>query len=192
MVRRGAYAKGVAKREEILRVALEVIARDGYRGASVREIAEAAGLSPAGLLHYFDSKEELFVEILRARDERDTRDYGEGDFITTFLSVMRHNTEVPGLVRLYAQLAAEAGDPEHPAREFFSSRTREIEAYGRDTVVAAQAAGEIRADLDPAWIVRSAHALADGLQAAWLIDPTIDMAADLDQFFALLTPAEPA
>ncbi|HYP72739.1 MAG TPA: TetR family transcriptional regulator, partial [Microbacterium sp.] len=41
---RGAYAKGVAKREEILTRALQVIAREGYRGASVKEIAEAVGL----------------------------------------------------------------------------------------------------------------------------------------------------
>src|SRR6187402_3711968 len=75
--RRGSYAKGVAKREEILERALEVIAREGYRGASVKELADAVGLSQAGLLHYFDSKEELFTEILRKRDEVDMTDYGE-------------------------------------------------------------------------------------------------------------------
>ncbi len=32
------------------------------------------------------------------------------------------------------------------------------------------------------------HALADGLQNAWLIDPTVDMAADIEQFVALLRP----
>ena len=70
--RRGSYAKGVAKREEILTRALDVIAREGYRGASVKELADAVGLSQAGLLHYFDSKEELFTEILRKRDELDS------------------------------------------------------------------------------------------------------------------------
>ena len=74
--RRGSYAKGVAKREEILERALEVIAREGYRGASVKELADAVGLSQAGLLHYFDSKEELFTEIVRKRDEVDLAHYG--------------------------------------------------------------------------------------------------------------------
>ncbi|MBS1674133.1 MAG: helix-turn-helix transcriptional regulator, partial [Actinobacteria bacterium] len=72
MAKRGAYAKGVVKREEILAAALEIVGRLGYRNASVREIADAVGLSPAGLLHYFGTKEELFVEILRARDALDT------------------------------------------------------------------------------------------------------------------------
>src|SRR3982751_4591907 len=74
--RRGSYAKGVAKREEILERALDVIAREGYRGASVKELADAVGLSQAGLLHYFDSKEELFAEILRKRDEVDAVQFG--------------------------------------------------------------------------------------------------------------------
>ena len=74
--RRGSYAKGVAKREEILTRALDVIAREGYRGASIKELADAVGLSQAGLLHYFGSKEELFTEILRKRDELDSVDQG--------------------------------------------------------------------------------------------------------------------
>ena len=67
MPSRGPYAKGVAKREEILKAALEVIARHGYRNTSTRELAAAVGLSEAGLLHYFGSKEKLFEAVLRAR-----------------------------------------------------------------------------------------------------------------------------
>lgn len=54
--------------------------------------------------------------------------------------------------------------------------------------MAAQQAGLVRADLDPGWIVRAGHALADGLQSAWLLDQTVDMAADIEVFIALLTP----
>ncbi|WP_435110815.1 TetR family transcriptional regulator [Nocardiopsis synnemataformans] len=78
MARRGSYAKGVAKRGEILDAALTVIGRDGYSRATVREIADAVGLSQNGLLHHFGSKERLFVEVLRHRDELDLLVYGEG------------------------------------------------------------------------------------------------------------------
>ncbi|WP_210751737.1 TetR family transcriptional regulator [Nocardiopsis alborubida] len=78
MARRGSYAKGVAKRGEILDAALTVIGRDGYSRATVREIADAVGLSQNGLLHHFGSKERLFVEVLRHRDELDVLVYGEG------------------------------------------------------------------------------------------------------------------
>ena len=188
MATRGAYAKGVAKREEILEAALAVVASHGYRKASVREIADAAGLSAAGLLHYFGTKEELFVAILQARDERDTAVYGDADLVEGFLEVVRHTASGPGLVQLYSQLAAEAGDPEHPANAYFRDRTARVEGASLDSLVAAQAAGEIRDDLDPAWIIRSLHALADGLQSAWMLDPSLDMVADIEQFIALLRP----
>jgi len=188
MAARGAYAKGVAKREEILDAALAVIADHGYRKASVREIADAAGLSPAGLLHYFGTKEELFVAILEARDERDSREHEDEDFLTAFLAITRHNTAVPGLVQLYSQLAAEAGDPAHPAHAFFTRRTAQVHAVAREAIVAAQQRGELRDDVDPDWIVRTTHALADGLQPAWMLDPTIDMAAEIERFLVLLRP----
>ena len=188
MAQRGAYAKGVAKREEILQAALAVVAEHGSRRASVREIADAAGLSPAGLLHYFGSKEELFVAILTARDERDIREHTEANFLDAFVAVIRHNATVPGLVTLYAQLAAEVGDPGHPGRAFFTERTARLGARSLAVIEAAQQSGELRADVDPEWIVRSMHALADGLQTAWMLDPTIDMAADIEQFLTLLRP----
>lgn len=188
MARRGAYAKGVAKREEILDAALAVVAEHGYRKASVREIAETAGLSPAGLLHYFGSKEEMFVAILQARDERDTREHVSEDFTAAFLAVIRHNAAVPGLVHLYARLAADAADPEHPAHDFFRTRTAQLEDAARASIIAAQQDGSIRADLDPGWVMRAAHALADGLQTAWMLDPTIDMAADVEEFIRVIRP----
>lgn len=188
MAKRGAYAKGVVKREEILEAALEIIGRRGYRSASVREIADAVGLSPAGLLHYFGSKEQLFVDILRARDERDVQQLPDAGFEQSLVEIIRHNAQVPGLVELYTRLAAEAGDADHPARAFFLDRTETVHAVAREAFIAEQRAGRLRADLDPDWIIRAGHALADGLQNAWILDPTIDMAADVEQFFALLRP----
>lgn len=47
----------------------------------------------------------------------------------------------------------------------------------------------MRDDLDPAWVVRTLHALADGLQAAWMLDPSLDMAAEIEQFLVLLRPS---
>ncbi len=193
MARRGSYAKGIAKREEILDTALEVIAEHGYRRASVRELADAVGLSPAGLLHYFDSKEELFTAILRKRDEVDMRAYGgQHADLGMLQQVVRHNATVPGLVQLYAQLAAEAGDEEHPARAFFQERTANLHSVFRDTIAHAIRAGEIRSDVDPDWAATALQALSDGLQTLWLINPEIDMAAHLGVFLAALAPAPAA
>lgn len=47
-----------------LRAALEVFARHGYHGASIRMIAEAAGLSVPGLYHHYRSKQALLAAVV--------------------------------------------------------------------------------------------------------------------------------
>jgi AcrR family transcriptional regulator len=47
----------------ILQAATEVIARVGYERATMRQVARAAGVSLAGLYHYFDGKEKMLFLI---------------------------------------------------------------------------------------------------------------------------------
>ena len=51
-------------RQLILDAALEVFSLHGFRGATLDEIAEAAGLSKPNLLYYFPSKEEVHKALL--------------------------------------------------------------------------------------------------------------------------------
>jgi AcrR family transcriptional regulator len=193
---RGPYAKGVAKREEILRVALEVIARHGYRKTSTRELAAAAGLSEAGLLHYFGSKEELFAAVLRARDKADTSrattPSGDGaghraDAITMLTAIVRHNRTVPGLVQLYSTFSAEAGDPDHGAHDYFTDRYTTLRAALAAAVEARQSAGTFHPDADPESIATLLIALSDGLQVQSQYDLTAAPADVMSHLLDLLT-----
>lgn len=184
---RGPYAKGVAKRAEILRAALAVIARHGYRKTSTRELAAAAGLSEAGMLHYFGSKEKLFEAVLRARDEADqaritASDRGAGDSIDGLRAVVRHNGTVPGLVQLYSTFSAEAGDPEHSSHEFFVDRYARLRAALADAVRTRQSAGTFTSDADPDTIATLLIALSDGLQ----VQSQYDLPADPANLFTHL------
>ena len=51
-------------RRKILDAALDVFAVHGYRGATLDQIAEAAGLSKPNILYYFAGKEEIHVTLL--------------------------------------------------------------------------------------------------------------------------------
>jgi TetR/AcrR family transcriptional regulator len=51
-------------RELILDAALEVFSLHGFRGATLDQIAEGAGLSKPNLLYYFPSKEEVHKALL--------------------------------------------------------------------------------------------------------------------------------
>jgi AcrR family transcriptional regulator len=48
---------------KVLRYAARIFCEKGYEGASMRDLSRAAGMSLAGLYHYFDSKEELLYLI---------------------------------------------------------------------------------------------------------------------------------
>jgi AcrR family transcriptional regulator len=187
MPKKGSYAKGIAKREEILTTALDVFALKGYRGASLREIAESVGLSQAGLLHHFSSKEELFSEVLRKRDEVDvTEARAESAGFDSLVDVVRHNAQVPGLVQLYATISAEAADEDHPGHTYFVERYRFFIGQLAEHVRAEQAAGRLDPSLDPLQIARLAIAVADGMQVQWMLDDSADMAVTLEYFWATL------
>jgi AcrR family transcriptional regulator len=176
----------VAKRDEILTTALEVIARNGYSKTSIRELAAAVGLSQTGLLHYFGTKEELFIEILRKRDEvdagTDAASIGawefdpEVDFIEGFIRIIRHNSEVPGLVQLYARFSSEAAEPGHPAREYFEERNAFFRKYVALAIRRQQDVGKIDPELDADRTAAIMLAASDGLQTEWMLNPSIDMA----------------
>ena len=53
-----------ARREQILDVALEVFGRAGFHGASMNDVADAAGVTKPVLYQHFDSKRELYRALL--------------------------------------------------------------------------------------------------------------------------------
>jgi AcrR family transcriptional regulator len=52
------------RRRQLLDVAVDVFAERGFHGTSMDEVAEAAGVTKPVLYQHFDSKRDLFVELL--------------------------------------------------------------------------------------------------------------------------------
>lgn len=183
-----ASAKGKAKRDEALRAALEVFAEEGYQHTSLRTVAQRCGLSLAGLMHYFDSREAMLAEVLRARDADGRARFGRsGDGVAYLLATVRHNSSVPGLVSLYVSLSAAAADRTHPAHDFFVERTARIRREIRATALEL-------GRMPPAPLgVESATdlllAVVDGVQLQWLADPGTDMEARVADALEVLFPA---
>src|SRR5437867_12551461 len=63
-VRVGRTPGSPANREAILSAAKTYFERHGYEGSTIRGIADAAGVDPALLYHYFGSKDQLLVASL--------------------------------------------------------------------------------------------------------------------------------
>jgi AcrR family transcriptional regulator len=184
--------RGARSKEAILDAALPLFADQGYRGASLASIATAAGLTQAGLLHHFRSKEELLLGLLDWRDRDDGRrlsDMRDGDglaYLERLEDLVEHNATAPELVKLFTTLVGEGTSPEHPANDYFVERYRRIRARAIRGLREGQLSGEIREDVDLDAIVPVLFAVMDGLQIQWLLDPDIDMVASFDAFVKLL------
>lgn len=186
------YPKGVAKQAELVDVALQVVAERGYNGATIGEVAEAANLSRAGLLHHFHKKEELFAEVLRRRDDlatdawlqqRKSPSVDPAEFIA---GLIRENAKVPGLVQLFARLSAEATDPANPAHDFFRDRYEQNKVASSELLAEMRSSGRLPASVDPDKFAVILAALQDGLQIRWLYDSSIDMAELIGDFFGAI------
>lgn len=189
---RGSYSKGRARRQEIIDVALELFARKGYDRTSVREIARLTGLSQAGLLHHFETKEELFIEVLRQRDRRNESQYDIEESrrvsIEGLTQIVDHNAAEPGLVRLYVAMSAESTDADSPARRFFIDRYESLRRDLAADIRGRQNVGELDPSLDPDGVATVLLAAADGLQIQWLLTPdSVDMGDRLADLVKLLS-----
>ena len=187
--RRGPYAKGIEKRGRILEEALAAYSESDSSGASLRSIAARVGLSERGLLHYFSSRDELFVSILRERDEADRRLVGDDATLEELAAVQVHSAGTPGLIRLFVEMSAAAPDVGNPAHEFFTTRYRRLRKLlarlvGGSVVAAGRPAPSAE---DAAFAARMLIAASDGLQMQWLLEPSIDLRADLDRLARILT-----
>jgi AcrR family transcriptional regulator len=191
--RRGAYAKGIERRQEILDRAIEVFAERGAEKTSLRAIGDAIGVSHAALRHYFASREQLLVEVFRSAEERLAAGHPlprDTSVVGVMTHAARRNRGVPGLVQLYSTLVAGALEEEHEvSRAFFQARFDRIRRALAGQVAEEQRAGRIRADIPPVAAAALVIAASDGLQIQWLLDPEIDITESLELLEGMLGPA---
>ncbi|MFD0306177.1 TetR/AcrR family transcriptional regulator [Streptomyces sp. NPDC127119] len=187
------------RQQDILHIAMDTFAARGYNNASLAEIAERAGLTQAGVLHYFRSKSLLLTSVLELRDDTDIEQLGTERpqglrFLHHLVETARRNAEREGIVRLYAVLSAESVTDDHPVQGYFRSRYAGLRGFVADALTETCRLGDGEADAERALIAANAIiAVMDGLQIQWLLDPAaVDMAAStelvIDGVLARLTP----
>jgi AcrR family transcriptional regulator len=188
-------ARREATRDRVLRAALRAIAANGYQGSALAAIAADAGLTTAGLLHHFRSKEDLLVAVLAERDRLDGARFQLAGFqglaaLDRLAELVRHNTMVPGLVQAYTVLMGESAGDGHPAHNWFRDRYPKRRANLAAAIRAGVDAGEIRPDVDCDAIAAQVIAMMDGLQVQWVLNPDrVDMAAVFADYIAGLRRA---
>ncbi|OYO00887.1 TetR/AcrR family transcriptional regulator [Enemella evansiae] len=182
--------KGGRRREQILAAAVELFGEVGYRGTSLRDIAQRVGITHPGLLYHFHSKQELLSAVLERRDDTNDDVFhlleqpSAREHVKRVLELAAHNATIPGMIELFATLSAESTDPDHPAHDYFTERYRKIVGINQRIFDDLYADGELREGVDPKLLGPSFTALMDGLQIQWLYDPeSVDMPEALRFYF---------
>ena len=107
-----------ASRDRILDAAEELFAQHGLAGAGVREIAQAAGLTPASLYNHFPSKEALYGAVLERGvhpllellQQLSARSHPADAMEEIVGAIMEHLARTPKLPRLVQHEACDGGE----------------------------------------------------------------------------------
>lgn len=167
------------RRQKILAEAEILIGERGFNGVTLQDFARRVGLSNAGLLHYFASKDKLLLGLLEEIGRReidlaeplnaaiqDAERSGVSTLpaVRTFLFVLAQRfSDQLAQSRFLVILQTESIDPAHPAHDWF--RLYEVQALhflGR-----ILAPFVTRPEMTARWL----HALLQGLGQQWLRSP---------------------
>ncbi len=169
-------AKGEDRKQRILDVAQRLLTRNGWRNTTLAQIAGAAGVTPAGLLHHFESKEQLLHAVLDARDaDDDSHANRTGDLLVEIARVADRFTRAPDMVGTFTVLLIENIDPDAPLHDRMLSRQREAIEIVAELIRRGQADGRYRTDVDPAVKAVEILAFVHGMETIWLLDPSIPL-----------------
>ena len=188
--RRGPYAKTARTRQRIVEAAFEVFAARGYRGGSLQDVADRAGMGQTSLLHHFPTKRHLLVAVLDHRDTsaaNEPRAVREPDFPARVVKRARLNEHVATLIELYVIMCGEAMTDNDIARHYYQQRFAHLRQLYAGYLRELDESGRLREGVDPERAASSILALWDGIQAQWLLDRSVDMAAVLADYLNLIT-----
>lgn len=175
-------AKPPTRREQILDAALALFADSGSRGTSVAAVAERVGITDAGVLYHFKTKQELLLGVLARFEQKvDERVVESGARGIELLRMVRDwgkvMERVPDISALWIQLTAEHLTTPSPARERIQRRYDRLVARYVTAFATASRQGDLRADLDPVHEASALVAHLDGIRLQWfLLDRSFSMA----------------
>jgi AcrR family transcriptional regulator len=158
-------------------VAERLLARSGWRNTSLALIAKEAGVTPAGLLHHFESKEQLLNAVLDARDADDEihADYRSGDLISELSRVPERFERAPELIGTFTVLLVENIAPDAPLHDRMHKRYRDAVDIITEIIKRGQSDGTFRPDFDAVTKAVEILAFINGMETLWLLDRSIPL-----------------
>ncbi len=165
------------RKPQILDAAAAVITERGLAATRISDVAERAGTSPAAVLYWFETREQLLTAALIADEEDFAERVGErldgAATATDKLRLLIEATVAESRIDLWVELWARSLHDPAAARDRLR-RDDQWRALLAEVIGAGRAAGEFDAEVDPGRAALSLAALMDGLGLqATLEDPSL-------------------
>lgn len=190
---RGEYRGTTERRSQIIAAAFDEFAAGGYESASLRSIANKAGITHPGLLYHFKTKEILLVAVLREHEEEERRQFFKIDAPHTTEELVRRLTEAfagergrPQLLRLRMHMATEQLSGNTMAREFMELRYNRIITELVKQVKLLKDGGAIAPTMDDNGTATLIFALYDGLLMHSLSTPSAPVEESFRESLSLI------
>jgi len=148
-----------ARRAEILDGARRAFAEHGYEGATVARLEEATGLSRGAIFHYFENKNDLFVELAMEMNTRFGDILLEGGLDEAFRALTAENPE--WLAVLIETESRMRHDEDFVRR--FETRAADTSPRLQEWFEQQQAEGKLRDDVSWKELGRFTTSLLNGL-----------------------------
>ncbi len=178
------------RRAEILDIAAKLFEAKGYHATTIQDLADAAGMTKAGLYYHFASKEDILYQVImhygaklieateRALETHDTAPNKLADLmIRTMDLVASHQPYIAVYFQEKRALPKERLLEVRTARNLYRRRIQEVIAEGI-------ARGEIRDDLGPATLIEMAMQGMLNWSYHWLRPDGRYSAAEVGRMFA--------
>ncbi len=186
--------KGEMRRMALLDAATEVFARDGYLGASMRDVADIAGITTVGLLHHFPNKVALLRALLDRRNQRVVERLGDlftvptlAGFVQFLKLSMALSVEDACECQAAVMINTESLSDKHPAFPWYQEKFDLVHGHAQAHLAALVESGEVRAGIDVKALAQEIFSMMDGLQIQWLRGRTkVDVMAVFDVYLQRL------
>jgi AcrR family transcriptional regulator len=164
-----------AKRGELLKAAISVIARDGYAGASLRKVAQHAGCTTGAVTYYFANKEAMMVAVAESLfDTWDTILTRNSEPIDTRAELRRWfewtNAEDPDPWLAQFQLLGPARN-EPALAAVYQRRYAQFRHALAEGLARGQSHGVVRNDVPADLLADQLSAMGDGWMITFPIEP---------------------
>ncbi|MCB1051449.1 MAG: TetR/AcrR family transcriptional regulator [Acidobacteria bacterium] len=180
------------KRNRILEAAIKVIAKNGFHGTTISQVASVAEVADGTIYLYFQNKDDILVSIFEETMEM---------FITQGLEVISQYDSVEDKLRAIARchlgnlgsneelacvFQVELRHSIHIMKKFSQTKLREYFGVIQKVVEEGQRQGVVRADLNPWTAVKVFFGALDEMGTNWILrqkdyrlidmaEPTVDI-----------------